>query len=190
MEDPNLQTVPKPRLFDVRATQTQVSAGGTTSRRREHEANIRCTHPPACCSNLPLLLCYHPLRALGHKSAAACEAIQARTQESWVLHVKETRVHTSRCSIVSVCAHDDHGRFLCTAHFREGKGSAGMCLLLNTASCIYVHRMNMSCSLPRPILEKAVMVVQGCFCCFRGLRAAVSRLCTNGASAHGAPERG
>ena len=41
MEDPNLQTVPKPRLFDVKATQTQVSAGGTTSKRREHEANIR-----------------------------------------------------------------------------------------------------------------------------------------------------
>jgi DNA polymerase theta len=42
MEDPNLQTVPKPRRFNVRATQTQVSAGGTTSHRREHEANIRC----------------------------------------------------------------------------------------------------------------------------------------------------
>lgn len=44
MEDPNLQTVPKPRLFDVKATQTQVSAGGTTSKRREHEANIRCLY--------------------------------------------------------------------------------------------------------------------------------------------------
>ena len=47
MEDPNLQTVPKPRLFDVKATQTQVSAGGTTSKRREHEANIRCFLRPA-----------------------------------------------------------------------------------------------------------------------------------------------
>ena len=44
MEDPNLQTVPKPRLFDVKATQTQISAGGTTSKRREHEANIRCAY--------------------------------------------------------------------------------------------------------------------------------------------------
>ena len=35
MEEPNLQTVPKPRRFNVRATQTQVSAGGTTGHRRE-----------------------------------------------------------------------------------------------------------------------------------------------------------
>jgi len=42
MEDPNLQNVPKPRYFNVKATQTQISAGGTTSKRREHEANIRC----------------------------------------------------------------------------------------------------------------------------------------------------
>lgn len=42
MEDPNLQTVPKPRQFNVKATQTQVSEGGTATHRRDHDANIRC----------------------------------------------------------------------------------------------------------------------------------------------------
>ncbi len=43
MEEPNLQNVPKPRAFNVEATQTQRAtdtAGIPT--RRDHEANIRC----------------------------------------------------------------------------------------------------------------------------------------------------
>jgi len=61
MKDPNLQNVPKPRYFNVKATQTQISAGGTTSKRREHEANIRCfcKYKPALTLQLhaaPLLL--------------------------------------------------------------------------------------------------------------------------------------
>ena len=47
MEDPNLQTAPKTRQFDVAETQAQISEGGTARhRRRNHEANIRCLQPP------------------------------------------------------------------------------------------------------------------------------------------------
>ena len=47
MEDPNLQTAPKTRKFNVAKTQAQISEGGTTRHgRRNHEANIRCLQPP------------------------------------------------------------------------------------------------------------------------------------------------
>ncbi len=47
MEDPNLQTAPKTRKFNVAETQAQISEGGTTRHgRRNHEANIRCLQPP------------------------------------------------------------------------------------------------------------------------------------------------
>jgi hypothetical protein len=49
MEEPNLQTVPRPRQFSVAATQQQsqppmpAAAGPCAARaRRDHEANIRC----------------------------------------------------------------------------------------------------------------------------------------------------
>ena len=47
MEDPNLQTAPKTRQFNVAETQAQISDGGTARRgRRSHEANIRCSQRP------------------------------------------------------------------------------------------------------------------------------------------------
>ena len=46
MEDPNLQTAPKTRQFNVAETQAQISGGGTARHgRRCHEANIRCWQP-------------------------------------------------------------------------------------------------------------------------------------------------
>lgn len=60
MEEPNLQNVPKPRAFNVEATQTQrATEAAATPTRREHDANIRCALPEAQCS----LLC-RPLHAL------------------------------------------------------------------------------------------------------------------------------
>ena len=41
MEEPNLQTVPKPRAFSVAATQSQTPPPEQPVPRRTHEANIR-----------------------------------------------------------------------------------------------------------------------------------------------------